>query len=137
VRTRINESRIGNSILVRLQLPDETFRRLSEKALAQHQDLDQYLSSQLSRYGAAPSDGFLLTLDEKRELETALRYNFQSGSVLVEKVKSLSALDLGGFSIPLGEKILRRLKSRCIHADFKSWLAKEVAVMLEQYVGLR
>jgi hypothetical protein len=85
------------------------------------------------------NDGFLLLQSEQRELETILARNLRNGRQMVDAVRALKALGVGGIEVDVPLNVWARLKSRYPVADdlFAIQIEKVIIRLLEEHTYSR
>jgi hypothetical protein len=85
------------------------------------------------------NDGFLLLNSELVEIEKILSRNLRNGQQMVDAIRALKTMGVGGIEIDLPLEIWSRLKSRLPVADdlFATKIQEIVIRLLQEYTYLR
>lgn len=77
----------------------------------------------------------ILSPDDVIDISKSLGKNIQSAEDLKERCAQVTTLRVDGVEVTLEPRLLMRLKSRCIHRDFKDFLKEVVVKQLHDYAG--
>lgn len=93
--------------------------------------------SSLPRMGGESDCGWAETLTDAdfAAFSALLGKNIQTKQDLLDRVRSMVSVDVGGVAIPLEPALLDRLKSRCFHQPFDEFLRGVIRKQLFDYTG--
>lgn len=102
--------------------------------------LPEKLAEQALKYITDQNDGFLLSYPQLVEMEQILGRNMRSGRQMVDAVRALKILAVGGIDVDVPINVWSRLKSRYPNLDdgaFATQIVKVVNRLLEEHTNLR